>query len=66
MTMYEEKPPKYVEIRCFQCDKLIGLYYSSQPEIFKDQFFCTIKCKVENEEKKKRKQKENLTEQTLK
>lgn len=51
--MYDEKPPKYIAIYCFECEKLIGLYYSSQPEIFKDKFFCTIKCAEAHKEKKK-------------
>ena len=55
MTMYDSNEnPKYTAIECHECEKHMGLYYSAQPEIFKDQFFCTIKCHEDHLKKKKK------------
>lgn len=52
--MYDENTnEKYHSLSCANCDKYVGLYYSPQPELFKDNFFCSIKCHDESMKKKK-------------
>ncbi len=66
MAMYDESPnSKRVEISCKNCDKFITFLFIPKSATIIGTPICTIKCEVEYFEKQN-KNKENLTEQTLK
>ena len=67
--MYEDENDhiekyKKVETNCKNCDKFFGFLMRPVNEIFIGDFFCNLKC-IDEFEKKQRKIKEGITEQTL-
>jgi len=54
-----------VTVSCKNCDKFITFFYKPKGQPLIGSFFCTLLC-IDQYEKKQKKAKENLTEQTLK
>jgi len=63
MTMQDDKP-KNTSIDCNNCGKYLGIYTGFENSLFRDDFYCNLKCDEEHQTKK-RKNKELLTEKTL-
>jgi len=62
--MQDETKPKNISIDCNNCGKFLGIYTGFENTLFKDDFYCNLKCEDEHQTKK-RKEKEMLTKKTL-
>lgn len=47
-----EKDWKRIELKCFECKKFCGYYFRENPTFFEELFFCSIKCRQDNLDKK--------------
>jgi len=62
MTMQDESKSTSIAISCNNCDKFLAIYTGFENSLFKDDFYCNLKCEEDHENKKR---KEKITEKTL-
>lgn len=66
MTMQDESKPKNVTIDCNNCDKFLAIYTGFEDSLFKQDFYCNLKCEDEKQTKRKEKEKKNIQTEHLK